>query len=75
MKTDLSENVCRMVDEQGPLTLSEMFLNFWCGKTRPPEELELWLRDRGFEIFPGTDHRGGWKVQRKDSENSDWTLF
>ena len=66
MNLALSQNVIALVDQEGPLVLSEMFLELWTGKRRPPEELEAWLSDRGFEIFPSTEWaRPGWRVQRK----------
>ena len=61
----LSQAVCRKIEEEGPLVLSELFMRFWCGVAQPPEELGLWLEDRGFEIFPNIDTRPGYRVQKR----------
>ena len=72
---DLSELVIFKVQSEGPLVVSEMFMRYWVGSSRPTEELEAWLSDRGFEIFPGVDHRGGFRIQKKDDGAIPGGLF
>lgn len=57
-----------------PVRLSDMFMVYWCGRPTPPEELHLWLADRGFEIAPGLDFHAGWEV-RPASTNPGFPLF
>lgn len=74
-QSQLSENVILKAEYEGPLVLSEMFMRYWIGKSRPTEKLEGWLSDRGYDIFPGVDHRGGFQIQKKDSGAIPGGLF
>ena len=75
IKQDTSEAVVTLLRSEQQIHLSDMFIKFWTGQERPPEELQLWLKDRGYQIVPGTDHRGGWLVQPLDSESASGLLF
>jgi len=69
MNLILSESVLALVNrKQRAIRLSDWFMNLWVGQHRPTEELEGWLRVRGYEIVPGLDHHAGWDVRPAQGE-------
>jgi hypothetical protein len=73
MNTQFGEGVCaKVIEKRRPVRLSDQAIKLWCGKHSPTEELEGWLKDRGFEILPGLDLHGGWDARR--AEESGETL-